>query len=167
MAGTPIRWALRHASFMREWVGLVAGYARRLSRHFSAAAIVLVPVAFALYATNSALGDAVTFTLFFGSFAGVSVRACWRARKPALFAEPDGCFIITNQWRTYRLRAEEVEGYTWTPPSWTTRDSEPIIAIVGSSGGTGRRLVRITTMSGDESWELVRALGLKEVDHGA
>jgi hypothetical protein len=152
---------------MREWVGLVAGYAKRLSRHFSASAIVLVPVAFALYATSSAIADAVTFTLFFGSFAVLSVRACWRARKPELVAEPDGCLVITNQWRTYRLRAEEVEGYTWTPPSWTTRDSEPIIAIVGSSGGTGRRLVRITTMSGDESWELVRALGLREVDHAA
>lgn len=64
---------------MKECVGLVAEYAKRLSRRFSAAAIAWLPVAAVLYVTRSAIGSAATDTLFFGSFA-VGFSACWMAR---------------------------------------------------------------------------------------
>lgn len=148
---------------MRESGEHLLGYAKRLSRHFSAAAIAWLPLAGLLYVTRSVIGGDATLNVLLGSFALLSARAAWRARRPVLVAAPDGRLVVTNPWRRFRLSPVEVAGYTWTAPSWTGRDNAPIIAIVRTAASPGPRLVRITAMSGDEARELVRRFGLKEV----
>jgi hypothetical protein len=140
---------------------MVAAYLRRANRHLSASLIPWLPLAAALYAARSLLpsGWAVNAGLTIAS--GLTLRALWRAGHMSVVLAPDGCLVITNPWRTYRLQKNCVEGYTWTSPVWMGRDAAPIIAVVETGDHSRRRQIRIVTMSGDEAKDAMHALGVR------
>jgi hypothetical protein len=153
----------REAVVVSPRIQVVAAYLRRANRHLSASWIPWLPVAVALYAASSLLpsGWAVNAGLIIAF--GLTLRALWRAGHKSVVLAPDGCLVITNPWRTYRLKKNSVEGYTWTRPAWMGRDAAPVIAVVETSDHSRRRQIRIVTLSGAEALDALQALGLKQL----
>lgn len=143
-------------------IQVVAAYFRRANRHLSASLIPWLLPLVALYAARSLLPgwalNAVEITLL-----GQILRALWRAVRESVVLAPDGCLIVTNPWRTYRVRMDRVEGYTWTRPAWMGRDAAPVIAVVETSDHLRSRQIRIVTLSGDEAQDALHKLGLRQL----
>lgn len=85
------------------------------------------------------------------------------AGHKSVFLAPDGYVVITNPWRTYRLRMDRVAGFAWTTPAWMGRDAAPIVAVVKKSDGSGSKQVRIVTLSGEDAREAMQELGLEDL----
>jgi hypothetical protein len=139
------------------------GYPHRAARHLSASMFLWVPLAVCLYVAQGIIPVDLALNLALAVFIVVVLRALWRARGPAVHLAASRELVITNPWRTYRLRVDSVRGYAWVSPPWTGRDSAPVLGLVTAPvGAAGERTIRIATLSGDDALVIMHSLHIPD-----